>query len=112
MLKIYGICANCLFWRQGVPSDMRLPAEEDRASDMGACEIATPHLFDRDGELVPFQPVVHCSRSCGDFTPPEGAMPFGGDDPDDDPDGPDGEPHPVPSRVRQLFPIKPAPIAA
>lgn len=110
MLKRYAICRNCRHWRQGVPSDMRQPALEDITSDVGACEIGPASMFEMDGEWVAFQPIVHFSRSCVGFEPP---TPRGGDDDDDGPDGPDdGEPHPVPSRVRHLFPIQPTPLAA
>ena len=112
MLKRYTICRNCRHWRQGVPSDMRQPALEDITSDVGACEIGPASMFEMDGEWVAFQPIVHFSRSCAVFEPP---IPRGGDDYDGDPADPDpddGEPQPVPSRVRNLFPIQPAPIAA
>lgn len=99
-------CASCRYWRAGAPSDMRLPVPAEANSDMGACEIVPPHLFKVDGELVPFQPQVHATRGCANW------QPRGDFDPEDDePDGPDdGEPHPA--RVRQLFPIHPALIAA
>lgn len=111
MLKRYAICRNCRHWRQGVPSDMREPALEDISSDVGACEMAPASMFEMNGQWVAFQPIVHFSRSCADFDQPQRDP-----DPDiDDPDGggPDeGEPHPGPNRVRNLFPIRPAPVAA
>lgn len=108
MLKRYAICRNCRHWRQGAPSDMRQPVVEDEDADVGACEMAPASLFEQGGEWVAFQPITHAMRSCADFDQP--LRDPGHDDDPDDPD--DGEPHPIPSRVRQLFPIPPTPIAA
>ncbi|EQB03702.1 hypothetical protein L286_11825 [Sphingobium sp. HDIP04] len=66
--------------------------------------------FEVGGVLINAQPETHRSRSCSDFSNGD-RRPDGGDD--DGPDDGDGEPVPAPrSRVRQLFPITPAPIAA
>lgn len=106
MLKRYAICHNCRHWREGAPSDMRLPVVHDEAAEVGICEIGPASMYEMDGAWVAFQPEVHATRSCADFSPPRPA-PYDGDD---DPGG--GEPAPGPGRVHPLFSVHPIPQAA
>ncbi|MFY9350514.1 MAG: hypothetical protein WBL20_19225 [Sphingobium sp.] len=98
----FRLCANCYYWQPGAPSDMRLPIPAEQTGDIGACEIAFPTIFKVDGEPVPFQPQTHATRSCAEF---RSAFDPGPDEDDDPPD-------PDVGRVRTLFPIQPAPLAA
>ena len=109
MLKPHQRCSSCGYWRPGASASTDIPARATPYEEMGVCENAIPMVFLINDGPVTLQPMMHRSRCCADWAPiPDD------DDPDDEgPDGPDdGEPHPVTSRVRHLFPIKPAPIAA
>lgn len=107
MLKPHQTCETCGYWRSGASSGTDMPATVTY-DEMGVCENAIPMVFIINDGPVTLQPTMHRTRRCADWVP----MPD--DDPEDEgPDGPDdGEPHPVASRVRHLFPIKPTPIAA
>ena len=97
-------CFTCVFWRAGASPSADQAALDQSYDEMGACENIVPQVFIINEGPVTLQPTTHATRCCAEWAT---------DWPDDDPDDPDdGEPHPAPSRVRNLFPIQPAPIAA
>lgn len=97
-------CRTCANFRPGAAPDMTLPAPADGDEQMGVCEAMPPETMQRSGpaEIIGLQPLVHSSRSCGEYTRHE--------DYDDDggPDGDDGEPVPVPQGVHVLRPVRAA----
>ncbi len=107
-------CATCAYWRAGAAPSMAVPARDDSHDDMGACENIVPKVVVINEGPTTVQPTTHATRCCADWSSQWVDLGMDPDDPDD-PD--DGEPHPRPapdptSRVRNLFPIRPAPIAA
>lgn len=109
MNRSFAICRNCVFWRQGAPSDMRVPVAHDPDAETGACEVGPASMYEMNDQWVAFQPIVHATRSCSEFARPRSTP--DDDDPDDGGPG-DGEPHPTFSRVHALFPVQSVPQAA
>lgn len=98
------ICRTCAFWRVGASPSALTPVPDESASDIGVCEVMSPEVHIRpDGSVHAVQPPTHATRSCAMWEPGGG---------DDDPE------HgglPVPSnheKIRTLFPVQPAPVAA
>lgn len=100
-------CGTCAFWRAGAFPTTESPAPDESAARLGVCENIVPQIFIINGDAETLQPATHESRCCAEWI----SVWPGDDEDDDDPDP--GEPAPDPKgRVRQLFPIRPNPIAA